>query len=387
MKVIYLDNCATTRVDDEVFDAMLPYLRDDFGNPSSPHVLGKRARRAVDSATDSVAALLGASPESIVFTSGATESNNIALLGMFGHADRAPVNALFCPTDHKSSLAIGRALGNRGIDIRTMDVRPDGLVDLAGFAERLDVHSRVATVAWVNSEIGTIQPVAELAALSHAAGCLLHVDGAQAAGRVPISVAGAAMDTLSISAHKIHGPKGIGALYVKPEIRRRLHPTTYGGGQYELRSGTIPTHLVVGLGKACELALRRLDAGWERATRLRATALELLTARLPGVRVNGCPHAGVPHILNLVLPGVRGESLVASLHSVALSTGSACNSASQEPSPVLTAIGVSPEDANSSIRVCLDPGMDEEELVRGIELVCERAESLADVVVAMQGAR
>lgn len=382
MKIIYLDNCATTRVDDEVVDAMLPYLREDFGNPSSPHVLGKRARRAVDLAAVSVAELLGADPRGIVFTSGATESNNIALLGMFAHEEPAPVNALFCPTDHKSALAIGRALAGRGIETRTMAVRQDGLIDLTRLAEQLDVHSRVATAALVNSEIGAIQPMSELAALCHEVGCLLHVDAAQAAGRIPIDVVEAGVDTLSISGHKVRGPKGIGALYVRPGVR--LRPITYGGGQYELRSGTIPTHLVVGLGKACELALRRLDDDWMRAVRLREAALELITTRLPGVRINGDPLNGVPHVLNLVLPGVRGESLVSSLRTVAVSTGSACNSDSQEPSHVLTAIGVSAEDANSSIRMCLDPRMAFDELVRGVELVCERALDLAEVSVAMQ---
>ncbi|MEU7830188.1 cysteine desulfurase family protein [Nonomuraea sp. NPDC049129] len=382
MKIIYLDNCATTRVDDEVVDAMLPYLREDFGNPSSPHVLGKRARRAVDLAAVSVAELLGADPRGIVFTSGATESNNIALLGMFAHEERAPVNALFCPTDHKSALAIGRALAGRGIETRTMAVRQDGLIDLTRLADQLDVHSRVATAALVNSEIGTIQPMSELAAFCHEVGCLLHVDAAQAAGRIPIDVVEAGVDTLSISGHKVRGPKGIGALYVRPGVR--LRPITYGGGQYELRSGTIPTHLVVGLGKACELALRRLDDDWMRAVRLREAALELITTRLPGVRINGDPLNGVPHVLNLVLPGVRGESLVSSLRTVAVSTGSACNSDSQEPSHVLTAIGVSAEDANSSIRMCLDPRMAFDELVRGVELVCERALDLAEVSVAMQ---
>ncbi|MEV0348481.1 cysteine desulfurase family protein [Nonomuraea sp. NPDC050680] len=382
MKIIYLDNCATTRVDDEVVDAMLPYLREDFGNPSSPHVLGKQARRAVDLAAVSVAELLGADPRGIVFTSGATESNNIALLGMFAHEEPAPVNALFCPTDHKSALAIGRALAGRGIETRTMAVRQDGLIDLTRLAEQLDVHSRVATAALVNSEIGAIQPMAELATLCHEVGCLLHVDAAQAAGRIPIDVVEAGVDTLSISGHKVRGPKGIGALYVRPGVR--LRPITYGGGQYELRSGTIPTHLVVGLGKACELALRRLDDDWMRAVRLREAALELLTTRLPGVRINGDPLTGVPHVLNVVLPGVRGESLVSSLRTVAVSTGSACNSDSQEPSHVLTAIGVSAEDANSSIRMCLDPRMAFDELVRGVELVCERALDLAAVSVAMQ---
>lgn len=388
MKIIYLDNCATTRVDEEVLDAMLPYLRDDFGNPSSPHVLGKRARRAVDLATASVAELIGADPDTIVFTSGATESNNIALLGAFEHADRAPVNGLFCPTDHKSSLSIGRALAGRGVEARTLRVRRDGQVgqvDLAAMAEQLDAHTRVATAAWVNSEIGTIQPVSPMAALCHEAGALLHVDGAQAAGRIPISVVDAAIDTLSISGHKVHGPKGVGALYVRREARGRLRPILFGGGQYALRSGTIPTHLVVGLGKACELARRRLYADWEAVSRLRDVALDMLTARVPGVRINGDACAGVPHVLNVVLPGVRGESLVSSLHSVALSTGSACNSDSQEPSYVLTAIGVSAEDANSSVRICLDPQLSVDDLVAGLGLVCERARGLADVVVAMQG--
>ncbi|GAA1007827.1 cysteine desulfurase IscS [Acrocarpospora pleiomorpha] len=386
MDVIYLDNCATTRVDEDVLDAMLPYLREEFGNPSSPHLLGKRARRAVDAATESVAALLGADPASIVFTSGATESNNIALLGAFEHGDRAPVNAVFCPTDHKSSLSIARALRERGVDIRTMAVRADGVVDLTQFANRLDFDSRIATVAWVNSEIGTIQPVREMAALCHETGALLHVDAAPAAGRIPIDVVGTAVDTLAMSAHKIGGPKGIGVLYVRPEIRRRIRPITHGGGQYDLRSGTIPTHLVVGLGRACQLAAARMEEDGKKVALLRSIAMELLTRRIPGLRINGHPRAGVPHVLNLVLPGVRGESLVASLPSVALSTGSACNSDSQEPSPVLTAIGVSAEDANSSIRMCLSPSMSAEELVRGLDLVCDRARGLADVVVAMQGA-
>jgi cysteine desulfurase len=185
------------------------------------------------------------------------------------------------------------------------------------------------------------------------------------------------VDTLSISGHKVHGPKGIGALYVRPGVR--LRPIMYGGGQYDLRSGTIPTHLVVGLGKACELARQRLDEDWRRAVRLRETALSIVTARIPGVRINGDPHAGVPHVLNLVLPGVRGESLVSSLRGVAVSTGSACNSDSQEPSYVLTAIGVSAEDANSSIRMCVDPRMPFEDLVLGVELVCERAKDLGEV--------
>ncbi|MGC5015555.1 cysteine desulfurase family protein [Streptosporangium sp. DT93] len=384
-KVIYLDGCATTRVDDEVFEAMLPFLREEYGNPSSPHVLGKRARRAVDGAASSVAALLGADPADVVFTSGATESNNLALLGMFGHDDRAPAGGLFCPTDHKSSLAIGRALAARGVDVRTMRVGPGGEVDLGHLAGLLDLNSRVATTAWVNSEIGTVQPVAAMAALCHAVGAVLHVDAAQAAGRIPLRVREAGIDTLSLSGHKIRGPKGVGALYVRPEIRHRLRPIMFGGGQYELRSGTIPTHLVVGLGRACELALARMDAERRRVAELRATALDMLRAGLPGVRVNGDPHRGVPHVLSVVLPGVRGESLVSSLSAVALATGSACNSGSQEPSHVLTAIGLSAEDANSTVRICLDARMPFEDLVLGLDLVIERARDLAGVAVVMGG--
>ncbi|MEU4549602.1 cysteine desulfurase family protein [Nonomuraea dietziae] len=384
-KLIYLDGCATTRVDDEVFEAMLPFLREEYGNPSSPHVLGKRARRAVDEAAASVAALMGADPADVVFTSGATEGNNLALLGMFGHDDRAPVNGLFCPTDHKSSLAIGRALAARGVDVRTMRVGPDGRIDLEHLAGLLDLHSRVATAAWVNSEIGTVQPVPAMAALCHEVGAMLHVDAAQAAGRIPLRVREAEVDTMSLSGHKIRGPKGVGALYVRPEIRHRLRPVMFGGGQYELRSGTIPTHLVVGLGRACELALARLDAERRRAVELRATALDMLRAGLPGVRVNGDPRHGVPHVLNVVLPGVRGESLVSSLSTVALATGSACNSGSQEPSHVLTAIGLSAQDANSSVRICLDARMPFEDLVLGLDLIVERARDLAGVVAAMGG--
>ncbi|MDA0636995.1 cysteine desulfurase family protein [Nonomuraea sp. MCN248] len=419
MKIIYLDNCATTRVDDEVVDAMLPFLREDFGNPSSPHLLGKRARRAVDAATESVARLIGADPEDLVFTSGATESNNLALLGMFGHEERAPVNAAICPTDHKSSLSIGRALAGRGLAVRAMRVGGDGRIDLGHLAGLLDPFSRVATACWVNSEIGTIQPVRRMAALCHDAGALLHVDGAQAAGRIPIDVREAGVDTMAMSGHKLRGPKGVGALYVRPEIRRRLRPVLFGGGQYALRSGTIPTHLVVGMGKACELAAAGMADAWRRVRELRATALDLLMTGFPGVRVNGAPDGDpdgapdgdpdgalngamngalnghpdghpdgrVPHVLNVVLPGVRGESLVSSLRSVALSTGSACNSGSQEPSHVLTAIGLDAEDANSSVRICLDSRMPAEDLVLGLELVLGRARALAGVVMTASGPR
>ncbi|QYC42695.1 Cysteine desulfurase [Nonomuraea coxensis DSM 45129] len=382
MKVIYLDGCATTRVDDEVVDAMLPFLREEFGNPSSPHMLGKRARRAVDEAAASVARLIGADPEDVVFTSGATEGNNIALLGVFGHDERAPVNGFFCPIDHKSSLAVGQALAARGLDARTARVRPSGQVDLDDLAARLDPYTRVVTAAWVNSEIGVVQPVAAMAGLCAAVGSLLHVDAAQAAGRIPIRVREAGADTLSLSAHKIHGPKGVGALYVRPEIRHRLRPVMYGGGQHALRSGTIPTHLVVGMGKACELAAARLDAEWRRVRELRATALGVLAAGVPGLRVNGDPDASVPHVLNVVLPGVRGESLVSSLRTVAVSTGSACNSGSQEPSYVLTAIGVPAEDANCSVRICLDAGISFADLALGVELLVERARALAGVTTA-----
>ncbi|WP_157251735.1 cysteine desulfurase family protein [Nonomuraea typhae] len=385
MNIIYLDNCATTRVDEEVLDAMLPHLREDFGNPSSPHVLGKRARRAVDLAAVSVAELLGADPGAVVFTSGATESNNIALLGLFGHEDRAPANAVFCPTDHKSSLSIGAALAARGVETRSMAVRHDGQADLADLRGKLDAHTRVATAAWVNSELGTIQPIAQMAALCHEAGALLHVDGAQAAGRIPIDVEGEGIDTLSISAHKIHGPKGVGALFARRDVRRRLRPIMYGGGQHELRSGTIPTHLVVGLGAACRIAQKRLNDNWAAVTRLREVALGVLSARVPGFRFNGDPNVAVPHVLNVVLPGVRGESLVSGLRRVALSTGSACNSDSQEPSYVLTSIGVGAEDANSSVRICLSPHLSEEDLVTGLELVCERARGLAEVVAGASG--
>jgi len=216
---------------------------------------------------------------------------------------------------------------------------------------------------------------------------MLHVDGAQAAGRIPIDVRDAGLDTLSLSGHKIRGPKGVGALYVRPEVRGRLRPVLFGGGQYALRSGTIPTHRVVGMGKACELALAGLEAGVRRVRELRAIALEMLLNGFPGARVNGDPDGGVPHVLNVVLPGVRGESLVSSLRTVALSTGSACNSGSQEPSHVLTAIGLDAEDANSSVRICLDSRLPVEDLVRGLDMVLDRARALAGVAVALEAPR
>ncbi|HEY0699510.1 MAG TPA: cysteine desulfurase family protein [Micromonospora sp.] len=379
MAVIYLDNCSTTRVHDEVVDAMLPYLREDFGNPSSPHVLGKRARRAVDGALERIAALVGSRPTDLVLTSGATESNNLVLQGLF--PDRLPDDedraaAVLCPIDHKSALEVGRALADRGVPVRTMSVGPDGRVDLTSLAEVVGTDARVASVAWVNSEIGTVQPVDRIARICHDGGCLLHVDAAQAVGRIPVDVTATGVDTVAFTAHKIHGPKGIGALYVDPAVRPRLRPLLFGGGQFPLRSGTIATHLVVGFGKAAELALERLAENRHRVTELRETAVKRLAAHVPEMRLNGDPSVAVPHVINVVLPGIRGESLIAGLGTVAVSTGSACNSASQKPSHVLLEIGVDEEDANSSIRICLDPRMPAEELVRGIDLLGGRVRRL-----------
>jgi cysteine desulfurase len=351
---VYLDYAATTPVDPRVVDAMVPWLYQNFGNPASnTHSYGWQAERAVEHARDQVAELIGADAREIVWTSGATESDNLALKGAAQFlADRGR-HIVTVKTEHKAVLDTCKALENQGFDVTYLDVKPDGLLDLDQFLQALRPDTVLASVMHVNNEIGVLQDITSLGAICRERGVLFHVDAAQSAGKVPIDVDAMNIDLLSLCAHKIYGPKGIGALYVRRKPRVRLQAQIHGGGHERgFRSGTLATHQIVGMGTSFELAGQEMDADNERILALRQTLANALLA-LPGVHVNGCLQQRVAGNLNLSFDYIEGEALIMSLTDIAVSSGSACTSASLEPSYVLRALGRPDELAHSSIRFSL----------------------------------
>jgi cysteine desulfurase len=347
---VYLDHHATTPLEPRVLDAMLPFFREQFGNPhSAQHAYGWAADAAVEQARAEVAALIGALPEEIVFTSGATEANNLAIRGA-AVAERRHV--ITCATEHPCVLETCRALRRQGHEVAQLAVQPDGLVDLDQLEETLRPDTTLVSIMTANHEIGVLQPVAAIAGLCRERGILVHSDAAQAAGYVPLDVAALGVDLLSLSAHKLYGPKGIGALYVRRGLR--LAPLLTGGGQERgLRPGTLPTPLCVGFGQACALAQDGLAANAARVRSLRDRLYDGLRQALPDLRLNGAAAPRLPNNLNVCLPGVDAEDLLAELPELALATGAACASATQEPSFVLRALGLSDEAIAGSIRVGL----------------------------------
>jgi cysteine desulfurase len=349
---VYLDHHATTPLDPRVLDAMLPYFNERFGNPhSAQHAYGWAAEEAVDAARVQVAALIGALAEEIVFTSGATEANNLAIRGVAACAG-AGRHLVTCATEHPCVLETCRVLRRDGFELTELPVAPDGLIDLDQLRATLRPDTALVSIMTANHEIGVLQPIAAIAGLCRERGIVLHTDAAQAAGQSPLDVAALGVDLMSLSAHKLYGPKGIGALYVRRGLR--LAPLLAGGGQERgLRPGTLPTPLCAGLGKACALAQAELasDAAGTRA--LRDRLYDGLREALPNVRLNGAAEPRLPNNLNLCLPGVDAEDLLAGLPELALATGAACASARQEPSPVLRALGLSDEEVQGSIRIGL----------------------------------
>jgi cysteine desulfurase len=359
---VYLDNQSTTPLDPRVLDAMLPYFTEGFGNPhSESHVYGKEAAAAVERAREDVARLIGADPREIVFTSGATEANNLALKGVahFARAHkqtgREPRDRVVTlATEHKCVLESAAALGREGFAVVSVLVEPNGLVSLDRLAEALDGRTLILSVMAAHNEIGVIQPLAEIGALCRSRGVLFHTDAAQAFGKIPLDVEAMKIDLMSISGHKIYAPKGIGALYVRRRPRVRLLPLFDGGGQERgLRSGTLPTPLCVGLGRATAIAREEMEAEGARLRGLRDRLQASLTRRVAGLRVNGDPEHRLPGNLNLSFPGLTAPELIAACSTVAMSTGSACTSASVEPSYVLRALGLPDALANASIRLGL----------------------------------
>ena len=361
--VIYLDYQATAPPDGRVVEAMAPYWRDGFGNPHAVnHRIGWAAKEAVAAARRDVAALAGADPDEIVFTSGATEANNLALLGAVSDGG----HVIAAASEHPSVLSCLDALEDGGAAATFLPVGPDGLLDPDDLRRALRPETRLVSVMAANNEIGVLQPLAEIGTLCRAAGALFHCDAAQAFGKVPIDLA--AVDLLSVSAHKMHGPMGIGALYVRRSVR--LRPLIRGGGQERgLRAGTLPTPLCVGFGEACRIAAAERTAEAERVARLRDRLLDGLRALVPGLRVNGSLARRLPGNLNVALPGVDAEALLLDLPGLALSTGSACATGQSGPSHVLRAIGLPDELAHGSLRFGLGRFTGEAEIDRALAMI------------------
>ena len=358
---IYLDNQSTTRIDPRVLEAMLPYFTEEYGNPhSSSHAYGRIAGEAIERARGEIAALIHADPREIVFTSGATESNNLAIKGAAHFARAHPQgegardHVIALQTEHKCVLESCKELEHEGFQVTYLPVEPNGLLSLSALEGAISERTLLVSVMAAHNEIGVIQPLAEIGALCRSHGVLFHSDAAQAFGKIPLDVEAMKIDLLSISGHKIYGPKGTGALYVQRRPRVRLLPLIDGGGQERgLRSGTLPTPLCVGLGRAAAIAGDEMAEEAERLRRLRDGLLRNLARRLPGLRLNGDAERRLTGSLNLTLPGIPAQALIEACPSIAISTGSACTSASVEPSYVLRALGLSDELANASIRVGL----------------------------------
>lgn len=348
---IYLDYNATTPVLPEVLDAMLPYLRERFGNPSSTHPYGREARGAVEQARSEVALLLGCEPDEIVFTSGGTESNNLAILGSVGAAGRrgAVVTSVI---EHPAVAHPCEMLEGEGFSLTSLGVDSLGVVDVKQAGEALRDDTLLVTVMHANNETGTIQPIKELAAIAKQRGALLHTDAAQSVGKVPVNVDELGVDLLTVAGHKLYAPKGVGALYVRRGTR--LQPVTGGAGHERgLRPGTENVASIVGLGAACALAHNTLHAEAERVLALRERLWNVLREGVPGLKLNGHPLERLPNTLNVAFPGVRSSRILETAAEVAASAGSACHEGNEAPSPVLTAMGVASDDALGSVRLSL----------------------------------
>ncbi len=351
---IYLDYGATTPVDPRVVDAMIPWLREHFGNPASrSHVWGWEAEQAVEKARSQVAELIGADPREIVWTSGATESNNLALKGAAHFYQGKGKHLLTVKTEHKAVLDTMRELERQGFEVTYLDVQENGLLDLDVFKAAIRPDTILASVMFVNNEIGVVQDMAAIGAICRKKGVIFHVDAAQATGKVEIDLKALPIDLMSLASHKTYGPKGIGALYVRRKPRIRLEAQMHGGGHERgMRSGTLPTHQIVGMGEAFRLARLEMADDIAKAKRLQKQLIDGL-ASVEQTFINGDLKQRVPHNLNISFNYVEGESLMMGIKGLAVSSGSACTSASLEPSYVLRALGRSDELAHSSLRLTI----------------------------------
>ena len=380
---IYLDNNATTAVDPRVLDAMLPYFLERFGNAASKnHAFGWEAEAAVDSARDQVARLIGASsPREVVFTSGATESDNLAIKGVAEAYREKGNHIVTCVTEHKAVLDSCKVLEKSGFEVSYLPVSRDGFVDLQRLRDSLTDKTILISIMAVNNEIGTIQPTREIGRLAKEKGILFHSDATQAVGKIPLNVEDMGIDLLSLTAHKMYGPKGIGALFVRStKPRVKITPQIDGGGHERgMRSGTLNVPGIVGLGKACELAKKEMSTEGERLTALRERLKTGIFEQLDDVRINGDAVMRLPGNLNLSFAYVDGESLMMGLKEIAVSTGSACTSASLEPSYVLKAIGLEDSLAHASIRFGLGRFNTADEIEYTVQRVGEEVRRLREI--------
>lgn len=377
---IYLDYSATTPVDERVLESMLPYLRQDFGNPASrSHAFGWKAEEAVEHARLQVARLVGCDAKELVWTSGATESINLALKGAAHFYRDKGRHIITVKTEHKATLDTCRELEREGFDVSYLDVLPNGLLDLQAFEASLRPDTILVSVMYVNNEIGVIQDIAAIGELCRARGIVFHVDSAQATGKVVIDLQALKVDLMSFCAHKTYGPKGVGALFVRRKPRVRLEPLIHGGGHERgMRSGTLPTHQIVGMGTAFEIAQAEMATENERIRMLRDRLWSGLS-QMEAVYLNGDFDQRVPHNLNVSFNYVEGESLLMAVKDIAVSSGSACTSASLEPSYVLRALGRSDELAHSSIRFSVGRFTTEADIDFAVALLKEKVAKLREM--------
>jgi len=386
-KRIYLDNSATTRVDEQVIDAMLPLMRDAYGNPSSIHTFGQLARAALEEARPPLAALLGADTRELVFTSGGTESDNTALWCVFRSGYRAGNHIITTRIEHPAILATSRALQAQGAEVTLVPVDSLGRVDPDSIASAITERTILISVMLANNETGVIQPLEEIGRIAREHGILLHTDAVQAAGKVAVDVRALGVDLLSLSAHKMHGPKGVGALYVRKGTK--LPPFITGGSQErKRRAGTENVPGFVGLGAAAGLSVERLHDMATRVARLRDSFETAVQSRIGGVSVNGSREHRLPTVSSLSFERIEGEAAVIALdlEGVAVSTGSACSSGSLEPSHVLTAMGLRPDVVQGSLRFSLSWHTTEDEMSEAGEIVARVIERLRERKVSSRGA-
>ncbi len=350
MNKIYLDNNSTTQIDPEVLKSMIPYFETKYGNPSSKtHAYGWEAEAANEIARDEIASLINSDSNEIIFTSGATESNNIALNSIINFKRK---HLITLSTEHKAILDICNQLAKKEIKIIQLNPKKDGIIDLNNFIKNLTKETSIVSIMHANNEIGVIQPIQEIGAICKKNNILLHVDAAQSLGKIPIDVQKMNIDLLSISSHKIYGPKGIGAIYIKNSCFNKVKPIMYGGNQEKnLRPGTTPTPLIVGFGKACSIAKKLMVEESEKILKLRNLLLDELQLNIGNIIINGNLEKRLSGNLNITFPSLKGQSIINSMPEIAISTGSACTSSSPKPSHVLRAIGIDKKLSNSTIRI------------------------------------
>jgi cysteine desulfurase len=377
---IYMDYGATNPVDQRVVDAMIPWLREHFGNPASrSHAWGWEAEAIVESSREQVAALIGADPREIVWTSGATESNNLAIKGAAHFYKTRGKHLITVKTEHKAVLDTMRELERQGFEVTYLDVQEDGLLDLNRLKDAMRADTILVSVMFVNNEIGVIQDIPTIGALCRERGIIFHVDAAQATGKVAIDMATLPVDLMSLASHKTYGPKGIGALYVRRKPRVRIEAQMHGGGHERgMRSGTLPTHQIVGMAEAFRIAREEMGTELPRIHALQQRLISGLQG-MEQVFLNGHPTQRVPHNVNMSFNYVEGESLIMGIKGIAVSSGSACTSASLEPSYVLRALGRSDELAHSSLRMTIGRFTTEDEIDYVVTTLKDRVAKLREL--------